>query len=53
MNTDERTKMMDTIAAAGDAAVLRFAAQCMRLIQETGEVTTEDAQNFADSEGLL
>lgn len=50
---EERTALMDSIAAAGDATVLRFAAQCMRLIEANGEVTAEDAQSFASSEGLL
>jgi hypothetical protein len=50
---EERTHLMDAIAAAGDAAVLRFAAECMRLIEANGEITAEDAQRFASKAGLL
>lgn len=52
-NIEERTRVMDQIAAAGDKTVLRFAAECMRLIESQGEVTAEDAERFASTEGLL
>lgn len=50
---EARTQVMDVIAAAGDATVLRFAARCMELIQEREEVTAEDAEDFAQDAGLL
>lgn len=50
---ETRTRVMDAIAAAGDATVLRFATRCMQLIQERGEVNAEDAENFAREAGLL
>jgi hypothetical protein len=53
MNTDERTKIMDAIAAAGDAEVLRFAGMVLSMLETRGEVTAEDAQDFAERKGLL
>ncbi len=44
---------MDAIAAAGDATVRSFGALCMALIQSNGEVTAEDAHDFASSRNLL
>lgn len=50
---ETRTQVMDAIAAAGDATVFRFATRCMQLIQERGEVSAEDAEDFAREAGLL
>lgn len=41
---------MDTISRAGDAAVLKFAGYCMRILEAGREVSLEDAQAFIEDE---
>lgn len=53
MDIEERTQVMDSISRAGDAMVLKFAAHCMRLMETQGEVTADDARDFAASRSLL
>lgn len=52
MNTDQRTQLMDAIAAAGDTFVLKFATHCMTLLESQGEVTLEDVEAFAAEHDL-
>jgi hypothetical protein len=53
MDTAEATKLMDAIAAAGDPVVLRFATNCMALLEANGTVTLDDVEEFATKQGLL
>ncbi len=53
MTNEERSQIMDTISAAGDAEVLKFAGHCMRLLESAGQLTDEDARDYATARGLL
>lgn len=50
MDINQRTQTMDTISRAGDAAVLKFASYCMRILESGEAVTMDDAQAFIEEE---